>query len=43
MSIASAQACSGISASLAHIVEVRVADSVKRIRRLRSPVISSAA
>jgi hypothetical protein len=32
---------SGISASFDHITVVRVADSVKRIRRLRKPIISS--
>jgi hypothetical protein len=42
MSIASSQASSGISRSAAHIVEVRLAESVKRSRRLRSPIISSA-
>ena len=35
ISIASSQASSGISASFAHISEVRVAENVKRISRLR--------
>jgi len=41
MSIASCQASSAISESFAHISEVRVADSVKRIPRFLQPIISS--
>jgi hypothetical protein len=43
ISVASSHAFSGISASFDHISEVRVAESVKRILRLRSFVISSTA